>query len=85
MIIGNNNPNNNTNKFINSTFNNTNNNKPDLLTKDLNAYKYTDPANKKDMYDKSLAILQQRYENNLISLDEFRKKCETIRKNRDKF
>ena len=84
MIIGNNNPNNNTNKFINSTFNNTNN-KPDLLTKDLNAFKYTDPANKKDMYDKSLAILQQRYENNLISLDEFKKKCETIRKNRDKF
>jgi len=48
------------------------------------AYKYTDPTNKKDMYDKSIAMLNERLENNLITLDEFNKKCNQIGKRRAK-
>lgn len=88
MIIGNNSNFSNNNHFLNNNFNNNkpvnNNFNNNSLTKDLSSFKYTDPKNKNDMYDKSLAMLKERYDNNLITLDEFNRKCNLIRKNREK-
>jgi len=39
---------------------------------------------KSEMADKSYAILQERYNNGLISLEEFTKKCEKLNKLRQK-
>lgn len=44
----------------------------------------TDPTNKKMMFDKSFAILQERYRNGLITVEEFNKKCEQLNKFRKK-
>ena len=88
MIIGNNNNfNNNFNKsFLNNNFPDSNQpiNQLDtsLLTNDLSSFAHTNPMDNNQMYDKSLAILKERYEKKLISLDEFSKGCERIRKNR---
>ena len=43
----------------------------------------SDATNKIVMADKSLAILQERYRNGLITIDEFNKKCEQINKMRN--
>lgn len=87
MIIGNN-SNNFNNSFLNNNKmknNQTNNNfNPNLLAKNLDHFKYTDPTNKNDMCDKSLAMLQDRYEKKLITIEQFQKQCERIRKNRGK-
>lgn len=95
MIIGNNykpNPNQN---FENSNFNKknqtdfTNKNKTaeenfnnNLLTKDLSTFKYTDPANTNQMYDKSLAMLHERLKNKTITPEEFNRKCQDLAKKR---
>ena len=42
--------------------------------------KSTDPTNKIAMADKSFAILQERYRNGLITIEEFNKKCEQLNK-----
>lgn len=92
MIINGNNFNNNQNNgFLNNTFKrnnsmentNTNINSKNNtfgFNEDLSTYKHTNPTNDIDMYDKSIAMLQERYKNNLISLDEFNKKCEQLGK-----
>lgn len=92
MIIGNNTPNNN-NNFINRNnpfYNPSNskitneNKKISNLSEDLSHFKYTNPKNRDAMCDKSIAMLQERYEKNLITLDEFKKQSEKIRKFREK-
>ena len=43
-----------------------------------------DVTNRKDMMDKSLAMLQDRLNNGTITMDEFHKKCEQINRLRQK-
>jgi predicted metalloendopeptidase len=40
---------------------------------------YNNISNKNDMTNKSFAMLQERYNKGLISLDEFNKKCNKLR------
>lgn len=46
--------------------------------------KYSNVNSKSEMADKSFAMLQERYNNGLISLDEFTKKCNQLNKMRQK-
>lgn len=88
MIIGNNfnNPDQNfgKNKIPKQKFVGNNNNltQNSLLTRDLSSFKYSDPTNTDEMNDKALAMLQERLQNNTISLDEFNKQCNNIAKRR---
>lgn len=41
----------------------------------------SDPTNKDSMKSRSINVLQERYQNGQISLDEFNKKCNEINKN----
>lgn len=66
------------NEFISS------NKKKNIFTKDIKETQYQDVTNKDDMYDKSLAMLHERLNNGLISLDEFNKKCNELAKKRNK-
>lgn len=94
MIIGNNN---NENKFkdnnfldndtFNSQFNDYKENSKikhkNIFVKDLKDQKYTNVNNKDDMYDKSLAMLNDRLKNGLISFDEFNKQVNLLAKRRN--
>ena len=83
MIIGGNNKNiNNGSNFINNMKNNSKRPMHNNFgfNEDLNNYVHTDPKDKISMYDKSLAMLKDRYEKGLIDVDEFNKKCEEIGK-----
>lgn len=98
MIIGNNNNGNNfSNKFNDRQVQeNTNfNRKMDQIkdnedktfyknpfVEDLNSMQHSNPTDRTDMRDKSLAMLQERLENGTISLDEFNKKVSQINKNK---
>lgn len=93
MIINNNNLGNKQSEFLNSNFKKNNPVESSKINKekktqsfgfneDLSMYKYTNPANKDAMYNKSLAMLQERYNNNLITLEEFKKQCNKIGKQR---
>ena len=73
MIIGNNKQNNQGNEI-----------KPQNFTDDINQKQYTNVLSKNDMADKSLAMLQERYRQGLISLDEFTKQCNKLNKIRRK-
>lgn len=42
---------------------------------------YKDIYNTKEMNERSYEMLKQRYDNGLISIEEFSKKCEQLRKN----
>ena len=53
-----------------------------IFTKDIKTTQHIDPLNKKDMSDKSLALLHERLNQGSISLSEFNKKCEELRKKR---
>lgn len=53
-----------------------------LLTRDIGSFAHTDPANTKDMSDKAIAILHERYKNKLINSNDFNKHCNNIAKNR---
>lgn len=46
--------------------------------------KYSNVNSKNEMADKSFAMLQERYNNGLISLDEFTRKCNQLNKMRQK-
>lgn len=86
MIIGNNN-NFSKNPFLNNKQNNNNNNSINsinTLTEDISQFKYTNPKDKNAMCDKSLAMLKDRYEKKLITLDEFKRQSDKIRKFREK-
>ena len=87
MIIGgNNNGNRNplannpefNNKFRQSTnINFVKNNNPQ---EPINTNPYKDIFNTKEMNERSYEMLKQRYENGLISIEEFSRKCEQIHK-----
>ena len=76
------NNNNNLNNNINNNTNNNTNNNP--VNSDKSFLKNSNATSKNDMLDKSFAMLQERYNNGLISLDEFNKKCNQINKMRNK-
>ncbi|MBE6157830.1 MAG: hypothetical protein E7160_03455 [Firmicutes bacterium] len=90
MIIGGNNSfnqnsfnsqmNNNINK--NNGYNpSQNNGKRDFgFKEDMNTYKHTNPSDQMAMYDKSIAMLHERLDKKLITIDEFNKQCEKIGK-----
>ena len=80
MIIGNNNsftP--NFDKKFQAIKNDSNNNK-NSFSQNKNTNKYTNVTNKNEMADKSFNILQERYNNGLISLEEFKEKCNKLNK-----
>ena len=53
-----------------------------IFTKDIKTQQHINPTNKQDMADKSLAILHERLQQGIISLDEFNKKCEELGRKR---
>ncbi len=79
MIIGKDSFQKNTPNFQNKSISNLNNNNSNHIP--IN--QYVDIENKKDMADKSLELLQYNLERGLISLDEFKKKCDNLRKFRE--
>ena len=86
MIIGNssNNINNQSNHFQNK-WNNINENASkqttkNIFVKDIKEHKYANVSNSQAMHDKSLAMLQSRLDNKLITVEEFNKKCAEINK-----
>ena len=87
MIIGNNfnNPNQQSNRF-HSNFKRTqqsSSNKTNAFVKNLSTFSHTDAANKDAMYDKTLALLNERLQNKQITMEEFRRQCETLGKRRN--
>ena len=85
MIIGNNNFNNNnfTNKFNRIKKEGERNKErlnPTLV--DKKSFNYSNTKSKQQMADKSFAMLQDRYNNGLISLEEFTRKCNNLEKQR---
>ena len=85
MIIGNNNPTSNSN-FMKNVPNTpgSSNDKPHALPERKAAQINANVMNKNDMADKSFAMLQERYANGLISLEEFTKQCNKLNKLRQK-
>ena len=93
MIIGNNNSN-NFNKNIEfqkklNLDNGTEKKKEkkgfkNIFTKGLSSLGFNNTKNTDEMYDKSLAMLNERLEKGTISLEEFNKKCSAIAKKRNK-
>ena len=51
---------------------------------DNNTMQHSNIMSKNEMADKSFSMLQERYNNGLISLDEFNKKCTQLNKLRQK-
>ena len=49
-------------------------------TKPNPTMQHADIMNKNEMHDKAFSILQERYNQGLISLEEFNKKCEQLGK-----
>ena len=84
MIIGNNNYNTNTNFMKNNTPSNSNDAQKQTLPEKKAAQINANVMNKNDMADKSFAMLQERYENGLISIEEFTKQCNKLNKLRQK-
>lgn len=98
MIIGNNNNQNNsfnpnptnfTSNFderFNTVLNEAikNGDKISPYATDKKAINYANINNKNEMADKSFAMLQERLNNGLISLEEFNKKCQQLNKQRQK-
>ena len=86
MIIGKNNLKNFTSNFeerFNSIKENNQRNQKEgnTFVKNQNN-QYTNVLNKDEMADKAFMILQERFNNGLISLDEFNKKCNELNKRR---
>ncbi len=96
MIIGNNNPFNKDNKFNKDSFENNNfktkfkqynenkRTESNIFTKDIKEQKYSNVNSKDEMYDKSLAMLNERLKQGLISIDEFNRKCNELARKRRK-
>ena len=53
-----------------------------IFTQDIKSQQHINPINKNDMTDKALALLHERLEQGVISLDEFNKKCKELGKKR---
>ena len=87
MIIGGNNNGNRNPLNNNPAFNNkfkqpqntnfVNNNRPQ---QPINTNPYKNVFNTKEMTERSYEMLKQRYDNGLISIEEFSRKCEQLRK-----
>ena len=84
MIIGNNNPTSNSNFMKNVPNNPGSNDQRHSLPERKAAQINANVMNKNDMADKSFAMLQERYANGLISLEEFTKQCNKLNKLRQK-
>lgn len=86
MIIGNNfnNPNQQSNRFHNN-FKRVQNqsNKTNAFVKNLSSMAHTDASNRNDMYEKTMALLNERLQNKQITMEEFRKQCEALGKRRN--
>ena len=83
MIIGNNSNSNKGSSFVNGLKTNkaTGVGKKTFgFDENLSDYVHTNTSDDVAMYDKSLAMLKDRLSKNLISIDEFNKKCEEIGK-----
>ncbi|MBR3049060.1 MAG: SHOCT domain-containing protein [Bacilli bacterium] len=84
MIIGGNNNMNKGNDLINNFKNkNPQNNKIKNnfgFTEEIKDYVHTNPTDDITMYDKSIAMLKNRLDNGLITIEEFNRKCEEIGK-----
>ena len=55
-------------------------NKPNPFIEDIKTINYSDPTSKKEMRNKTMAMLQERLDQGLITLDEFGKKCNSLSK-----
>ena len=89
MIIGNNTPRPN---MQNNKLNSNNNFQTKLNRLKQNAgfntsnqsniytHQHSDPTSKKEMNDKAFSMLQERLNNGLITLEEFNRKCNQLRK-----
>lgn len=88
MIIGNNFTNNNNfgKKIINNNNNfipnksKTPNTKKNIFTRDVSSYQNANIMNKKEMNNKSLAMLNDRLEKGTITIEEFSKQCQKFSK-----
>ena len=67
-------------KNFNRLKENSNLNKKNIFSEDLKNIKYSNPTSKNDMRNKSMAMLQERLDQGLITLDEFNKKCNALSK-----
>lgn len=82
MIIGGN------NSFNNKKFEKTNfsdlhkKEKRNVFTNNLASYRYANPLDSEKMYEKSLAMLQDRLDKGLISMEEFNNQVKKIARNR---
>lgn len=82
MIIGGN------NSFNNKRFEKTNfsdlhkEEKRNVFTNNLDSYRYANPLDSKMMHEKSLAMLQDRLDKGLISMEEFNNQVRKITRNR---
>lgn len=96
MIIGNNSQQNNNNDFSRQKvrpFTNNFDEKFQSMPKNNNfnekddgmrSTSFYDVNSKSEMLDKSYAMLKERYQNGLITLEEFNKKCNKLNKMRNK-
>ena len=92
MIIGNNNKNNFNQPSFNTNFNqrfNTvkeneakNNQVNTKLNDNLQSFAHSDITSKNEMNDKAFAMLQERFNNGLISVEEFNRKCNELNNRR---
>ena len=83
MIIGRN------NSFNNKRFEKTNfsdlhkeTEKKNIFTNDVSAYCYANPLDSERMHEKSLAMLQDRLDKGLISMEEFNAQLKRITRNK---
>ena len=53
---------------------------PNPYVEDIKSINHSNPISNKDMRTKSLAMLQERLDNGLITLEEFNKKCNALSK-----
>lgn len=79
MIISNNNFNSNNNNFKNN-INSIKNSSINIDGTHINQKAHKDVNNRNEMIDQSIAMLQQRLNRGLISLEEFHKQCEKLGK-----
>ena len=76
------------NNFKNSSFdnnwqqvkNNSNVKTNNVFTKNITEMQHTNPSNTQDMNERALAVLEQRYQNKNININDFHKKCDQLNK-----
>jgi hypothetical protein len=81
MIIGGNNSFNNK-KFEKTNFSDLQEEKRNVFTNNLASYRYANPLDSEKMYEKSLAMLQDRLDKGLISMEEFNNQVKKIARNK---